>query len=482
MKGFQKSWITGCRNYKLSAPREHCDGLPHRTALSYYFKEKNREYVEEREAKQLPLSASFLAGDQRTTEQVKKKFEVAYFVAKEEMAFKKYPSILKLEEMHGVDIGNAYRNDISCGDFVDYVGKGMRNSLSQKLKNANFFSIFFDGATDNSTKDQECFYVLLFDPNSTEKGKCDKVEVSLNFLGLRNIRACDGGSTADGIKFGIEQCFDEVGITNYSEKLIGFCSDGANVNKGDKTGVKALLKEHSPWLIFIWCLSHRLELAIKEALNDTFFSVIDEILLHLYYLYEKSPKKCGELADLHQELKTVYEFDAGGLKALRSSGTRWVSHKLNAMRLLIDKFGLYMHHLQNMVSDVKSYSSDQRAKIKGFIKKWKKTSVLLNLCFYFEVLLPVSKLSLALQQEDIDPVKAIDALVTIKEKLTKLKERPVEQFSSISTIKRKSSINEDNDLVYQDVVLNEMEKEIQKLSNKQGKEFTAVEDNLCNIG
>ena len=91
----------------------------------------------------------------------------------------------------------------------------------------------------------------------------------------------------------------------------------------------------------------------------------------------------------------------------------------------------------------------------------------------------MSKLSLALQQEDIDPVKAIDALVTIKEKLTKLKERPVEQFSSISTIKRKSSINEDNDLVYQDVVLNEMEKEIQKLSNKQGKEFTAVEDIIC---
>ena len=55
--------------------------------------------MEEREAKQLALSASFLAGDQRTTEQVKKKFEVVYFVAKEEMAFKKYPSILKLEEM-----------------------------------------------------------------------------------------------------------------------------------------------------------------------------------------------------------------------------------------------------------------------------------------------------------------------------------------------------------------------------------------------
>ena len=113
-----------------------------------------------------------------------------------------------------------------------------------------------------------------------------------------------------------------------------------------------------------------------------------------------------------------------------------------------------------MVPD-KSYSSDQRARIEGFLKKWRKTSVL---CFYFEVLLPVSKLSLALQQEDIDPVKAIDALLTIKDKLTKLKEIPVDQFSPISTIKRKSSINEDNDLVCEDVVLKEMEEELVKLT------------------
>ena len=107
------------------------------------------------------------------------------------------------------------------------------------------------------------------------------------------------------------------------------------------------------------------------------------------------------------------------------------------MRLIIDKFGLYMRHSENMVSD-KPYSRDQRAKIKDFLKKWRMISVLLNLCFYFEVLLPVSKLTLALQREDIDHVKAIDALVPIKEKLTKFKERPVDQFSCISTIKRKS--------------------------------------------
>ena len=54
------------------------------------------------------------------------------------------------------------------------------------MKSANFFSILFDGATDNATKDQEGFYVLLFDPHPMEKGKRGKVEVQLYFLGIKN--------------------------------------------------------------------------------------------------------------------------------------------------------------------------------------------------------------------------------------------------------------------------------------------------------
>ena len=124
---------------------------------------------------------------------------------------------------------------------------------------------------------------------------------------------------------------------------------------------------------------------------------------------------------MHEQLKEVYEFESGTLKPLRSTGTRWIIHKLPAIHLIIDKFGLYMRHLDDMVAD-KSYTSNMRAKVKGFLDRWKKTSVLVNLCFYLEILIPVSKLSLALQQGDIDTVKAIDALVTIKEKLVNLKE------------------------------------------------------------
>ena len=270
MKGFNIKWITGCENYKLSAARDHCEGDPHKHAMKCYLKAENTDYVEERVVNQSSLIESFTVGDQRTAEQVKKKFEVAYFVAKEEVAFKKYPAIVKLEELHGVDIGQSYRNDVNCAEFIDYISKDIQQTLSQKMISANFFSILFDGAMDNATKDQEGFYVLLFDPHPTEKGKRDKVEVKLYFLGIKNSKAFVGGSTAAGIKHGIDQCFQDVGLDHYAEKLIGFCADGANVNKGCKTGVVAELNGFScsPWLVFIWCLSHRLELAIKECLVD----------------------------------------------------------------------------------------------------------------------------------------------------------------------------------------------------------------------
>ena len=46
-----------------------------------------------------------------------------------------------------------------------------------------------------------------------------------------------------------------------------------------------------PWVVVFWCLAHRLELALKDAFGSTLFSSIDDMLMRVYCLYEKSPKK-----------------------------------------------------------------------------------------------------------------------------------------------------------------------------------------------
>ena len=86
----------------------------------------------------------------------------------------------------------------------------------------------------------------------------------------------------------------------------------------------------SPWLVFIWSMAHRLELAIKEGLGGTKFDDINEMLLNIYLLYEKSSKKLSQLGELVEKLKDLYEYK-------RSCGTRWIAHTISAMKVLIDK-------------------------------------------------------------------------------------------------------------------------------------------------
>ena len=39
-------------------------------------------------------------------------------------------------------------------------------------------------------------------------------------------------------------------------------------------------------------MAHRPELLLKDALKSTYFATVNELLLQVYFLYEKSPKKC----------------------------------------------------------------------------------------------------------------------------------------------------------------------------------------------
>ena len=62
-----------------------------------------------------------------------------------------------------------------------------------------------------------------------------------------------------------------------------------------KRGVQAIMKEEMPWIAFVWCMAHRLELAIQDTLKDMFFDEVDDMILRIFYFYQKYPKKLGEL-------------------------------------------------------------------------------------------------------------------------------------------------------------------------------------------
>ena len=152
-------------------------------------------------------------------------------------------------------------------------------------------------------------------------------------------------------------------------------TDGASSNIAAK-GLKGLVEQ-------------KLQLAIKDALSGTLFDSIDEMLLCLYYLYEKSPKKCIELESLCAVLKECLEFDEDGIRPVRACGTRWVSHKVKAMKSVLSRYGAYTAHLTSLSED-KSVKASDRAKLKGYLKKWVNAKYILGCAAFVDLLTPCS--------------------------------------------------------------------------------------------
>ena len=124
-------------------------------------------------------------------------------------------------------------------------------------------------------------------------------------------------------------------------------------------------------------MAHRLELAIKDALKGTSFDLVDEMLLCLYYIYDKSAKKCRELERIVSDLKDCFQFDDDGVRPLRASGSRWVCHKLNAMQRVLSNYGAYTSHLATLFEDSSVKFTDQE-KLKGYIHKWTNAKYLIG--------------------------------------------------------------------------------------------------------
>ena len=155
--------------------------------------------------------------------------------------------------------------------------------MKEKLTKRTFYSLLSDGSPDSTVTETDAFFVLAF--NSRLEGS-DKISVELNYFDLFEPEAADVNSSIKAIT----KSFNEVKI-NYLDKLVGFGSDGASVNMGDKEEIKAILQQENKWLTFGWCVAHKPELALNDAMKGTAFGDIDELLLRLCYLHKKSPKK-----------------------------------------------------------------------------------------------------------------------------------------------------------------------------------------------
>ena len=241
-----------------------------------------------------------------------------------------------------------------------------------------------------------------------------------------------------------------LGIPSLSRKtcsqLVGIVTDGASANIA-RGGLRGLVENEINWIFWMWCLAHRLELAIKDALRGSFFDSIDEMLLRLYYIYEKSPKKCRELESVVADLQECFEFDDNGVTPVRSCGSRWVSYKISAMKRVLSKYGAYAAHTAQLTEDNTVKATD-RAKLKGYLKKWINAKYVLGCALFIDLLTPCSIFSKAMQSDSLDIVGALTCLISTVKETDRRKTKPLSQWPSCSSTLSKIAL-EDAEHVYQ---------------------------------
>ena len=82
-----------------------------------------KTHVEKRNLNKQSIESGLARINEKDVMLTCKKFETAYFIANliAELSLTKFERILALEELHNVELDNAYRNNNMCGEFIDYI-------------------------------------------------------------------------------------------------------------------------------------------------------------------------------------------------------------------------------------------------------------------------------------------------------------------------------------------------------------------------
>ena len=218
------------------------------------------------------------------------------------------------------------------------------------------YSFLRDGSTDAGKVEQELVVLL-----SCKKDDTVQETKSYARFSVASPKAADASglikcSTHSLLPLGITDLLDQKTVLGV-EVLVSGGTDGASVNIAQQNGMRGMMQSAHPWS---WCYDHRLELSYKNALASPLFKTIEEMLLCLYYLYEKLPKKIQQLGDIVYDLKEVFELPTGGIIPVRSQGSRWINHKCKALQCVVHRYGAYITHLTALTKDA-SLRSDTRS-------------------------------------------------------------------------------------------------------------------------
>ena len=80
--------------------------------------------------------------EEQAFKEVLVKINTAYFIAKEELPFTKFPGLLQLQQKNDIKMSNTYANGTKCAEMVSTVATLIKEENAFKLQNDVRYIIF----------------------------------------------------------------------------------------------------------------------------------------------------------------------------------------------------------------------------------------------------------------------------------------------------------------------------------------------------
>ncbi|XP_064597900.1 zinc finger protein 862-like [Liolophura sinensis] len=299
---------------------------------------------------------------------------------------------VEIQKANGVQLISGADSGKRATKLVNIIASTVQTTVKEVILQSSYFSMLSDGSQARKTNSEKELVMVRVVRDGVPVYHC---------VGLENISDY-GDATAHNVKCSLDNAFQnklKVPDGHYKNMLICATADGASVNTGTYNGVLTQLKEERPWLVTMHCVSHRVELAIKDSIcKQPQFEAVKDFMVDLFYYTKRSGKF------VHHLQATAEALGAKMYKFPKVHGTRFVNHQRHGVDVLLHNWIILLETIENTLASQKK----QDAKLLGYRRKLKNFTFLSHCCVYQAVLEKVASLSLqfekgSLQVFEIEP-------------------------------------------------------------------------------
>lgn len=194
------------------------------------------------------------------------------------------PTFQELHEKVSKSRSTDYTSKTFFNGFVTVVANGVRDAIYSDIANCGMYSVLIDESKDKGKKEELALAVRYYSEKVVER-----------FIEIKHLTEFDAQTIAAHTKDLIEF------ITQHSDGsvVISLGADGASVMSGEYAGVGEILRsQHFPWILYIHCTAHRLNLIVNDLVKDSPLAV--DVLATITRLY--SFLNIGKVRPVYQKI------------------------------------------------------------------------------------------------------------------------------------------------------------------------------------